>query len=138
MIKPIIFTTFIICLFSANSHAQNDFQQKFDTTSNHIDIPDFSDLEKSDAPNPEIGEFQLPNPNNELNFSESTPQEPFVYKYGSPTTTDRNNIDNMPVIKPGFKSNMPVAEPDTSINYTLQIKKIPSAKDLFFSSPGDE
>lgn len=113
IILPVIF----ICLFAIAASAQEKQSE------NH----GFKDLTLR-MPSPKA--FDLNNPNDSLKYRKR-PRFSLPERHPDPLLAEkRKPEDNMPVIRPpkGHFPSMPVYEPDTTVHYTLKIKKFQGGK----------
>ncbi|GET32013.1 hypothetical protein PbJCM13498_08760 [Prolixibacter bellariivorans] len=121
--KTIVFISFILGFFTTSAFSQNKLSLKLDTTG--IDVSAYTDLgrysqmsKQQQMTAPTLAEVKkLLKENTQAKGLRNTP---------TPENILQNNTsyDNMPCLKPMLADAMPVLKPDSTVHYTLRIKKV--------------
>lgn len=119
--KPIILISFIVGFFTPSAFSQEKLSLNLGTTG--IDVPNYTDLgtyyqESRQHP---MTVLSLPELNHQ---SEEKAQEARNTQNSLDILGNNWSYDNMPCLKPMLTDAMHVAETDTTVLYTLRIKKM--------------
>jgi hypothetical protein len=121
--KTIFFISFILGFFTTSAFSQDKLSLKLDTTG--IDVSTYTDLGRYSQMSKQH-QMTAPTLTELHKLLNEKAQASGLNNAQNPLDVLQNNTsyDNMPCMKPMLADAMPVVKPDSTILYTLRIKKV--------------
>lgn len=122
--KTLFLITFLLGSMALPSFAQKVYKLNCDTTFSSLSA--FPKLDPLNLANrlDKMKSFKLQDPREEIKAPNFIAENFNGIQTPSGSVQNQSRFDNMPCLKPGIIDRMPVWKPDSTVNYTIMIKKI--------------